>query len=202
MSMMEGCYPDARRNSVAIRVKIIKKHFWDNIMLSRYFWTILSSLLTLCIGTFAMAEDSQVLKGSTILTISVGLEREDGGDTFVFDRAALSALPATNFETSTVWTNGVSSFTGVSLQNLALELGVNDGWFLATAINDYTVKIPLSDAVEGGPIIAYLKDGDEMSIRDKGPLWVIYPYDLNIDYRSEVIFSRSIWQLNRLEILQ
>jgi hypothetical protein len=171
-------------------------------MLSRYFWTILSSLLALCIGTFAMAEDSQVLKGSAILTISVGLEREDGGDTFVFDRAALSALPATTFETSTVWTNGVSSFTGVSLQNLALELGVNDGWFLATAINDYTVKIPLSDAVEGGPIIAYLKDGDEMSIRDKGPLWVIYPYDLNVDYRSEVIFSRSIWQLNRLEILQ
>jgi hypothetical protein len=85
---------------------------------------------------------------------------------------------------------------------LALEMGVNDGRLLATAINDYTVEIPLSDAVEGGPIIAYLMDGEEMSIRDKGPLWVIYPYDSDADFRSEVVYSRSIWQLDRLEILR
>jgi hypothetical protein len=85
---------------------------------------------------------------------------------------------------------------------LALEMGLNDGRFLATAINDYSVEIPLSDAVEGGPIIAYLMDGEEMSIRDKGPLWVIYPYDSDADFRSEVVFSRSIWQLDRLEILR
>jgi hypothetical protein len=40
-----------------------------------------------------------------------------------------------------------------------------------------------------------------MSVRDKGPLWVIYPYDSD-DYRSEVIYSRSIWQLDRLEVVQ
>ena len=38
-----------------------------------------------------------------------------------------------------------------------------------------------------------------MSRRDKGPLWVIYPYHDNIDYRSETIYSRSIWQLDRIE---
>ena len=174
----------------------------DKIMIPRSSWTILGSFLALCIGTFAMAEDLQVLTGPAILTISGDIEQLEGGVSVVFDRAALMALSATTFETSTIWTDGVHSFTGVSLQALALEMGVSDGWFLATAINDYTVKIPMIDAVEGGPIIAYLMDGNEMSIRDKGPLWVIYPYDLNVDYRSEVIFSRSIWQLNRLEILQ
>jgi hypothetical protein len=73
---------------------------------------------------------------------------------------------------------------------------------LATAINDYTVEIPMSDAVEGGPIIAYLMDGNEMSIRDKGPLWVIYPYDSDADFRSEVVFTRSIWQLDRLVVIR
>jgi hypothetical protein len=174
----------------------------DNIMLSRSSWTILGSFLALCTGTFAIAEDLQMLTGPAILTISVDLEQEDGGDTFVFDRAALTALPAITFETSTIWTDGVHSWTGVSLQTLALEMGVSDGWFLATAINDYTVEIPLSDAVEGGPIIAYLMDGEEMSIRDKGPLWVIYPYDHDADFRSEVVYSRSIWQLDRLDILR
>ncbi len=60
----------------------------------------------------------------------------------------------------------------------------------------------MGDAVEGGPIIAYLLNGEEMSIRDKGPLWVIYPFDSDADFRSEVVFSRSIWQLDRLEILR
>lgn len=70
----------------------------------------------------------------------------------------------------------------------------------ATAINDYSVEIPISDAVEGGPILAYKSDGAYMSRRDKGPIWLIYPYDQNADYRSETIYSRSIWQLDRLNV--
>jgi hypothetical protein len=171
-------------------------------MISRSSWTILGSLLALCIGTFAMAEDLQVLTGPAILTISGDIEPLEGGESVVFDRAALMALSATTFETSTIWTDDVYSFTGVSLQTLALEMGVSDGWFLATAINDYSVKIPMSDAVEGGPIVAYLMNGEEMSIRDKGPLWVIYPYDSDADFRSEVVFTRSIWQLDRLVVIR
>jgi len=41
-----------------------------------------------------------------------------------------------------------------------------------------------------------------MSVREKGPLWVIYPYDSDAKFRTEVIYSRSIWQLDRLAIVQ
>ena len=57
-----------------------------------------------------------------------------------------------------------------------------------------------SDAVEEGPIVAYEMDGKLMSRRDKGPLWLIYPYSSNAEYRTEVIYSRSIWQLDRMAI--
>jgi hypothetical protein len=190
---MEGRYPNARRSSVAVCI-ILLAIVKVNIMIPRSSWTILGSFLALCIGTFAMAEDLQVLTGPAILTISGDIEQLEG--------AALMALSATTFETSTIWTDDVHSFTGVSLQTLALEMGVSDGWFLATAINDYSVKIPMSDAVEGGPIVAYLMNGEEMSIRDKGPLWVIYPYDSDADFRSEVVFTRSIWQLDRLVVIR
>ena len=116
-----------------------------------------------------------------------------------YDLAALEALGAVTVETSTIWTDGVQTFTGVPLTAFADLLEIEDGVFLASAINDYTVEIPVSDAVAGGPIIAFLNDGKPMSIRDKGPLWVIYPYDSNPDYQAEVIYSRSIWQLDRIE---
>ncbi|WP_252928140.1 hypothetical protein [Paracoccus sp. 08] len=46
--------------------------------------------------------------------------------------------------------------------------------------------------------MAYLMDDREISVRDKGPLWIVYPYDADRQYQTEVIYSRSIWQLNCL----
>lgn len=111
----------------------------------------------------------------------------------------LRQMPAVEFETSTIWTEGVTTFTGVALNTLLDELGIDSGTLKAVAANDYAVQIPVSDAVEGGPIMAYDRDGQPMSLREKGPLWVVYPYDSNSDYQSEVIYSRSIWQLTRIE---
>jgi hypothetical protein len=54
--------------------------------------------------------------------------------------------------------------------------------------------------VTGGPIVAFARNGAPMPLRDKGPLWIVYPYDSNPDYQSELIYSRSIWQLDRIEV--
>ena len=83
---------------------------------------------------------------------------------------------------------------------IAAELGGDA--LKATAINDYAVEIPREDWIETGPIVAFLNNGEQMSIRDKGPLWVIYPYDSNPAYQTEVIYSRSIWQLDRLVVTE
>ncbi len=147
--------------------------------------------------TFATSLPAQDAAADILLTVSGDVETTQS---LTFDEFALMALPVTTIETSTIWTDGVQSFTGVSLSDLMDVLGVDNGTLLATAINDYTVEIPVSDAVEGGPIIAYLMNGDAMPVRDKGPLWIIYPYDSSAEYRSEVVYSRSIWQLDRIEI--
>ncbi|WP_435988354.1 sugar phosphate nucleotidyltransferase [Sulfitobacter sp. SH24] len=81
------------------------------------------------------------------------------------------------------------------------HLGIEGESLRATAINDYAVEIPLEDAVEEGPIIAYKMDGAVMSLRDKGPLWIVYPFDNNPNYSTEVTYARSIWQLDRIEVL-
>ena len=151
----------------------------------------LASVLAVAIGGAALAEDDPVL-----LTVT-GLD-----EPVTFNLSQLKALKPETFETTTIWTEGVQSFTGVSLATLMEELGVEDGTVEAKAINDYAVEVPVSDAVEGGPIVAYLLNGEEMSVRDKGPLWIVYPYDANPDYQSEVIYSRSIWQLDRIDVTE
>lgn len=152
----------------------------------------------------AMAADDKMAapQSTVILSVSGDLTTTNQGGRAEFDLDILKNLETTIIETSTIWTKGVQTFEGVALVDLVAYLGVSGDTLLATAINDYTVEIPVSDAVAGGPIIAYAVDGKPMSVRDKGPLWVIYPYDSNSDYRSEVIYSRSIWQLDRIEVVQ
>jgi hypothetical protein len=146
-------------------------------------------ILTSSLGTAARAE-------GVILTVTIG------GETKTYDRQALESLGLETIKTATIWTEGVQEFQGVPLYLLTDAIGAETGTLLATAINDYTVEIPLGDATEGGPILAMRMNGEIMSLRDKGPLWVIYPYDQNAAYRSEVTYSRSIWQLDRIEVTQ
>lgn len=134
-------------------------------------------------------------QGEVILTVT-GLD-----EVREYSLEDLQAIGSESFETTTIWTDGVQVFTGTPLTALVNTLGLSSGTLNAVAINDYVVEIPVSDAVENGPILAYERNGVIMSLRDNGPLWVIYPYDSNIDYQSEVIYSRSIWQLERIEVV-
>lgn len=140
------------------------------------------------------------LKGPVILTVT-GLDpaRFPGGR-LLFDQARLLAPGTSHFRTSTVWTDGPHDFEGLSLAAFVRLLGLRTGTLTAQALNDYSVDIPVSDAVEDGPLIAVAIDGQPMPLRDKGPLWIVYPYDQHAEYRSEVIYTRSIWQLASLEV--
>lgn len=131
----------------------------------------------------------------TLLTVSV-----EGAEPVTYDREMLEEMGTVTFSTTTIWTEGEQTFTGVPLNTLLESLDVEDGTLFASAINDYTIEFPVEDGMQDGPIIAHLLNGEPMSVRDKGPLWIVYPYDENPDFRTEVVYARSIWQLDRIEI--
>lgn len=149
----------------------------------------------------ALAEDLAAPTGDVILTVTgANVTNSDGAAKL--DLAMLEAMGGTEIKTTTIWTEGMQTFEGVSLKVLVDRLGIDGSTLSAVAINDYAVEIPTSDATEGGPIVAYKMNGNVMSVRDKGPLWVIYPYDSTTAFQTEVIYSRSIWQLDRLDVIK
>ncbi|SOC10410.1 molybdopterin-dependent oxidoreductase [Rhodobacter maris] len=118
-----------------------------------------------------------------------------------FDDAMLGALPRAEFATSTIWTSGESRFSGVPLREVLARLGVHAGQIRVIALNDYAVEIPLAELADEAPLLADRRNGQPMSIREKGPLWIVYPYDADPSYRNEVIYARSVWQVDRIEVL-
>lgn len=136
-----------------------------------------------------------------ILTVSGDIAEAPENAALTFSASDLRALPSDSFATETIWTEGEQVFVGVPLHSLLTHVGASSGTLLASAANDYTVSIPTSDAVPNGPIVAYSRNGADMSLRDKGPLWIIYPFAGNPDYKTEEFYSRSIWQLDRIEVV-
>lgn len=120
--------------------------------------------------------------------------------TITFDRAALEALPVAEFETTTIWTEGPQKFRGVRMRVLLDQYGVTSGMLQLTAVNDYAIEIDAGSFRADGAILAYDRNGEAMTLRTKGPLWLVYPYDSSPDFRSELIYSNSIWQLDRIRV--
>jgi hypothetical protein len=156
--------------------------------------------VALALAFAAPASALDAPQGDVLLTVTGAITETNATDAAQFDRAMLEAFEAIEIETTTIWTDGVQTFVGVELDDLLAAVGADGAMLRAVAHNDYAVDIPVSDARDGGPIIAYLRNGDVMSLREKGPLWVIYPFDHAPDFQTELIYSRSIWQLDRIEI--
>lgn len=166
----------------------------------RYFLFVLT--LVLAQQSISSADEITQPKGEVILSVTGSITKHNAAGVLNFDIEMLKSLGATTYKTATNWTEGERVFTGVLLSDLLAFVGSSGVSLKATALNDYSVEIPTSDAVEGGPIVAYEMDGRPMSLRDKGPLWIVYPYDSDPRYRTETIYSRSIWQLNRIEVFE
>lgn len=153
-------------------------------------------------ATQVAADDLPAPKGEVLLTVSGAIARTNGDGVARFDLEMLQALEPRSFTTETIWTEGAQEFTGVGLDVLLTYLGSTGSMLVTTAVNDYSVEIPVSDATGEGPIVAYMRNGAPMPLRQKGPLWVVYPYDDKAEYRSELIYARSIWQMNRIEVAE
>lgn len=160
--------------------------------------TAFATALVMTFGGAALALEP--VEGAVMLTVSGAIAQRNEGDVAQFDFAMLESLGGLEVETSTIWTEGVQTFEGVELIDLLAAVGAEGGTLRAIALNDYAIDIPVADAVRGGPVVAYLRNGAPMGLRDKGPLWIVYPYDSSPDYQTEQIYARSIWQLDRIEV--
>ena len=160
---------------------------------------VLTGVLTL--SQAAEANSLPVPSGAVVLTMTEAGGGAQDRPTIRLDLETLRSLPAERYRTGTIWTDGPHTFEGVLLRDLLRAAGASGTRVRAIALNDYAIDIPLDEETTDAALVAYALDGHPMSVRDKGPLWIVYPYDSDAAYRSEVIYTRSIWQLSELEIL-
>ncbi|NKL59977.1 molybdopterin-dependent oxidoreductase [Rhizobium leguminosarum] len=138
-------------------------------------------------------------KGEVILTITGKLDHPNVGDTAQFDLVMLEALDGRKGTMETPWTTGKVEFSGPLFRAVLEAAGAHADKLKLIALNDYAAEVPVEDAFEIDSILATRMDGAPMPVRDKGPLFLVYPFDQDSSLYNEKYFSRSVWQIKTIE---
>lgn len=137
---------------------------------------------------------------AVLVTFSGQISRRNLGDDAVFDAAMIDSLPAHEFRTWSPWFKEPMTFRGPRLKTVLEAVGAKGQTLHMVALNDYAVDVPFSDAEQYDPILARRINGKVLGVRDKGPLFLIYPFDLKPETRIDQFYGRSIWQVTRITV--
>jgi hypothetical protein len=151
------------------------------------------------------AEPLPAPRGDVLLTVSGAIGRGNaqgaGGRLEArFDRAMLEQIGVSEVVTATPWHTGSVRFEGVPLKALLALVEARGTNLFAIAHNDYTATLPISDATRYNVILATKANGELLTLRDKGPLFIIYPFDSDKALQTDIVYIRSVWQLRRLDV--
>lgn len=135
-----------------------------------------------------------------LLEVTGKISVTSGGVAARFDREMLNALPQHRLETYTDWTEGPQVFEGPLLADVLERVGAYGATLRAIALNDYQVEIPRADAEDYPVVLALRHNGAPMSVRDKGPIWIIYPNPNPAAAIASPHNDKSVWQLRRLDV--
>jgi hypothetical protein len=138
--------------------------------------------------------------GKTLLTVTGKIRTTNADGRVEFDRRLLEQLGLSNLKTSTPWTKGERTFAGVPLASLLDAIGATGSIARAAAANDYVVDIPISNLREANAFLAMSMDGKQLRLRDKGPLWIIYPWSQRPELNRIELHGYAVWQLQSLHI--
>ena len=100
-----------------------------------------------------------------------------------------------------MWNRGANLCTAVMLRSLIDHLKLDGGHRNLNALNDCTIVISVHDATAEAPMLACAVNGAPRTVREKGLIRAIHPFDSDAKFRTDEIYARAVWQLATVEVL-
>ena len=124
----------------------------------------------------------------------------DHSQTVDFSIDDLAAMPLVTVATENEFSDGMVSYRGPLVRDVLVKAGMERASSVRfTAVNDYFVDIPTDDFRHYDAILAIEANGERLSRRDKGPIWLMYPISSHPELQDPIYLRRLIWQVVRIE---
>lgn len=118
-----------------------------------------------------------------------------------FTLADLMAQPVASFATKTPWHATAVTFEGIGFDVLLALVGPTGTRLRFSALNDYVVEADIADLTGLGGVFAYRENGRQMPVSDKGPLFLVFPFDSDERLQHQSLYARCIWQLATIDVV-
>ena len=139
-------------------------------------------------------------KGDVVLTLDGMINECNDGLEVHLDQAMVEALPHKSIKTENPWDQGPSTYEGVLLRDLLNYVKADGKTLSFVALNDYRADMPLADAMKYDVILAYKRNGEQLSVREKGPFFVVFPFTDVPELATEARYAQSVWQVNQITV--
>lgn len=153
------------------------------------------------IGALAFATVLPVAQMAMAGTIEVVVHNADSSVRLVLDDAQLARFPMKTYKAVLPSTDGVQSdVEGPLLRDVLAAAKLPGKDVAARALDNYEEVIPAEDYTRWDVLLVYKINGKTLSVRDKGPAWVVYPNVDNPTLRDPIYDARSVWQVKELVV--
>ena len=110
-------------------------------------------------------------------------------------------IQTSTLKTLTPWSKGEPIFKGLNIIDLLNKHNITSGELKLTALNDYSISVPVQELIEAQAFLAMYQDDKILKVRDKGPFWLIFPWSNRSELINTKVSSWSIWQIKTIEHL-
>lgn len=112
----------------------------------------------------------------------------------------LQQLPQHEIRTKSPWTNGVHIYKGPYLDDV-LKLAKTEGdWLTLHALDSYQISFNYQRIKKYNPILALQIDGTLLTVRTKGPIWLMLPIDEFKELGTAIYQDYMVWQLVKIDV--
>lgn len=130
------------------------------------------------------------------------LIKADGSVTDVTDED-FAAIGAVEISTRLVGeTDTVSKVRGPRFAAVLDHFGMDGDTVRVTGLDEYSADLPVDELKQYPVVLAYEIDGERLTVRSKGPVWVIYPFNDHPEIEDQLREARSVWQVRDIELVR
>jgi hypothetical protein len=137
-------------------------------------------------------------QSKTIVTVKGDISKSNGADGISLDIDTIADMPMTEATVFEPFVKTDVTFTGVMLADFLEIVGAhpNATEVFMKALDDYSVKLPIADAVASSAMLAIEENGEPIKIRHGGPARIVFLTDSKMAANTDM----WIWSVNRVKV--
>lgn len=154
---------------------------------------------------------SNIIKNSAlfiVLTFSFYIEASEkalleifsAGERKQYTRVQLLQLPQYSINTKLPWTDESHTYSGPRLEDVLQLAKVKGHWLKLDALDFYNVSLNFNKIKKFNPILALERDKKQLTVRNKGPLWLILPVDDHAELKAAIYNDFMVWHLIKIGV--